>query len=180
MKSERRIFALRLSALALLLMLGSTMFCVQSSAQLRFGFLSYETALKAMHQYGIAQKKLADLKQQYDAETKRAEDEFNKKYEEFLDGQREFAPTILQKRQAELQELLSRNLAFKQEAVRLLANAEADIMAPLRKQLSDALQKVGFARGLAFIINTDQNACPFINPEMGMDVTEDVNNLLNQ
>ncbi len=49
---------------------------------------------------------------------KRATDEFNLKYEAFLDGLKDFAPAIRMKRQAELQELMEKNMAFKQEAAR--------------------------------------------------------------
>ena len=104
-------------------------------------------------------------------EAKRAEEEFNKKYEEFLDGQRDFPATILQKRQTELQQLMEKNIAFKEESRRLLEQAQEEAYAPLHQKLADVLQRVGTERGLAFIINTDQNACPFINPDMGEDVT---------
>ncbi len=68
----------------------------------------------------------------YDEETKRVETEFNSKYEEFLDGQRSYAKTILEKRQAELRELMEKNIAFKAEAARLLKQAEDDAYAPLK------------------------------------------------
>ena len=103
---------------------------------------------------------------------KRVEDEFNRKYEEFLDGQADFAPTILQKRQSELQELLTKNVAFKAESERLLRQAEADTYAPIREKLHNAIRKVGAEQGYAFILNTDGDACPYIDPEMGEDVTE--------
>ena len=66
--------------------------------QIKFGYFSYQEALKAMPDYAIAQQNLSDLRSKYDAETKRSEDEFNKKYEEFLEGQRDFAPSIRDKR----------------------------------------------------------------------------------
>ena len=72
----------------------------QENATLKFGFLSYEAALQSMPDYTLAQKNLADLKAQYQTEAKRVEDEFNRKYEEFLEGQRDFPKTILQKRQS--------------------------------------------------------------------------------
>ena len=149
-----------------------------SANAFRFGYLSYDAVLKSTPDYVLVQKNLADLKAQYEAEAKRVEDEFNAKYEQFLDGQRDFPQTILQKRQSELQDLMEKNIAFKEESRRLLAAAEQEAMAPLHQKLSNALQSVGFLRGVAFIINTDQNACPFINPEMGIDVTEDVLKLL--
>jgi outer membrane protein len=114
------------------------------------------------------------LQEQYAAEQKRVEDEFNKKYEEFLDGQRDFPQTILQKRQMELQELMEKNIAFKKESQRLLAEAREKAMQPLKTRLADALARVGSSRGLAFIINTDQNALPWMNITMGEDVTEAV------
>ena len=140
-------------------------------AQVKFGYFSYEQILKWMPEYKIVVDNMNDLKSKYDAETKRVEEEFNKKYEEFLDGQRDFAPTILQKRQTELQELLNRNVAFKAESERLLAEAEKEAFAPLHQKLSNALKAIGAQNGYAFILNTDGNACPYIDPTMGEDVT---------
>ena len=95
---------------------------------------------------------------------KRATDEFNLKYEAFLDGLKDFAPAIRMKRQAELQELMEKNMAFKQEAARLLQKAEAEALAPLKARLNQAIAKVGEQRGLAFILNTDNNNAPYLHP----------------
>ena len=143
-----------------------------AGAQVKFGYFSYEEAFVSMPEYAIAQANLKDLRAKYDAETKRAEDEFNRKYEEFLDGQSDFAPTILQKRQTELQELLHKNVAFKAETAKLLKQAEAEAYAPLREKLSKVLAKIGAEKGYAFILNTDGNACPYIDPEMGDNVSQ--------
>ena len=137
-----------------------------------FGFFSYNEVLEAMPDMTLLKKKMADQRSQYEAELKRAEEEFNKKYEEFLDGQSELAPSILQKRQSELQELMNRNLAFKEEAQRLLKQAEEEAFAPLRLQLSDLLNKIGQERGYAFIYDTDTKALPFLNPDTGEDINE--------
>ncbi len=142
----------------------------QENNTFRFGYLSYEQALKSMSQYADMQKKMADLEAQYQAETKRVEDEFNRKYEEFLEGQREFPKTILQKRQVELQELMEKNIAFKEESRQQLASAEEEMTTPLKEQLSGVIAKIAKERGLAFVINTDSNACPFIDPTMGEDI----------
>lgn len=138
---------------------------------LRFGYFSYKEVLHTMPGYAIAKHNMDDLRAKYDAETKRAEDEFNAKYEEFLDGQRSFAPSILEKRQAELRELMAKNVTFKAEAVRLLQQADADAYAPLKAQIDAAVQKVGKVKGLAFILNTDKGAFPYVNALCGEDVT---------
>ena len=92
---------------------------------LKFGYFSYEKVLHAMADYATATRSLNDLKAKYDAETKRSADDFNNRYEDFLDVQHKLEPSILRKRQAELEELMDRNIAFRKETDRLLKKAEA-------------------------------------------------------
>ena len=150
----------------------------QEDATFRFGYLSYEAALQSMPDYATVQQQLADLRQQFQNETLRVEDEFNRKYEEFLEGQREFPQSILQKRQMELQELMDKNLAFKENSRKELEKAEQDLMAPLKIRLIEVLGKMGRERGYAFIIDTDVKALPFINPAMGHDLNQQVQDAL--
>ena len=141
---------------------------------LKFGYLSYEAVFQAMPDYTILQANMAQLREKYEAEQKRVENDFNKKYEEFLDNQASFPKTILQKRQSELQEMLDKNIAFKKESQRLLNEAEAEGQAPLKEKLGAALAKIGQERGYAFILNTDGNVAPWLNTAMGEDITEAV------
>jgi outer membrane protein len=138
---------------------------------LKFGYLSYEAALRSMPEYATKQTDMAELYQKYEAEQKRVESDFNKKYEEFLDGQKSFPKTILQKRQSELQEMLDKNVAFKKESQRLLQQAEEDAMAPIKARLTEVLNTIGKERGYAFIVNTDEKATLWLNPAMGEDIT---------
>lgn len=146
-------------------------FPLMAGAQLRYGYFSQDAVLKSMSDYVLAQRTIDELRQKYDDEMKRSEREFNAKYEDFLEAQRSLVPSILRKRQAELQDMMEKNVAFRQEAQRLLRQSEADVMAPVRMKLSMAVTKVGQERGYAFIINTDADACPYINPGMGEDAT---------
>lgn len=163
--------------LFLLIVLG--VLSLTANAQTRFGYFSFDNVLKSMPDYVMAQRSIDDLRQKYDAEMKRAEDEFNIKYEEFLDVQKDLVPAILRKRQAELQEMMQKNINFKNESQRLLKQAEADAFAPVKNKLYNALTKVGQAQGYAFILNTDGDACPYVNPEMGEDATELIKEALN-
>lgn len=163
--------------LFLLIVLG--VLSLTANAQTRFGYFSFDNVLKSMPDYVMAQRSIDDLRQKYDAEMKRAEDEFNSKYEEFLDVQKDLVPAILRKRQAELQEMMQKNINFKNESQRLLKQAEADAFAPVKNKLYNALTKVGQAQGYAFILNTDGDACPYVNSEMGEDATELIKEALN-
>nr|WP_296088035.1 OmpH family outer membrane protein [uncultured Prevotella sp.] len=143
----------------------------QQSTGLRFGYFSFEQVFHTMPGYTIAKHHMDELRAKYDEETKRAENEFNAKYEEFLDGQRTYAKTILEKRQAELRDLMEKNVAFKAEAARLLKQAEQDAYAPLQARINEEAQKIGKEKGFAFILNTDNNAAPYLSAEMGEDIT---------
>lgn len=147
---------------------------------LKFGYLSYDLALKSMKEYATVQMRMDSLRSAFNAEMQRVEDEFNRKYEDFLDGQKDFPRTILLKRQTELQEMLQKNVAFKQQSVQEMKDTEAQLMAPLRIHLNEAIATIAREQGLALVINTDANACPFIEPAMGVDVNELVVKKLNR
>ena len=149
-----------------------------SSSSIKFGYLSYQEAIKSMPDYAQVQQNLTELKAKYQAEAKRVEDEFNRKYEEFLEGQRDFPKSILQKRQTELQELMQKNIAFKNSSLEQLAKDEKEAYAPLYDKLNAALAAIGQEKGYAFILDTDVKALPFINPAMGEDINEAVKDAL--
>jgi len=140
----------------------------------RFGYLSYKNVLEQMPEYKDALASIEKLKSYYDKEMERAEQEFSKKFAEYVDGQKDMPENIMLKRQKELQQLMEQSMTFKQEAQRLLAKSRKEIMQPLRDKLTEAIQKVGARKYYSYILNTDANAVPYINPAEGEDVTEAV------
>lgn len=150
-----------------------------ANAQNKYGYFSYDSIFYAMPEYIAAQKSLDDLRSKYDAEMKRAASEFNSKYEIFLEEQRDLVPSILRKRQLELQDMMDKNIAFKKEAARLLDEARHDLYAPIRRRIHDAVRKVGSTQSFSVILNTDSDACPYIDPAVGEDVTSQLKAILN-
>lgn len=128
-----------------------------------FGYLSYDELLKSMPEYAAAMKNLDELKHSYDQEMERAEQDFSRKFYEFVDGQKDFPENIMLKRQKELQQLMDESIKFKDEARQLLTKAEQELMAPLHVRLKDVLREVGLEKNYSFILNTDNNSYPFIN-----------------
>lgn len=142
------------------------------SAQIQFGYLSYQQVLKEMPEYTQAMQELQTLKAKYNDEAARGEAEFQKKFVDFLQGQKDFPQTIMQKRQAELQTLMDNGVAFRIQVQGLIAQAEKDLVAEVQKKLNRVLLEIGVEYGYGYILNTDDNACPYINPVVGVDVTE--------
>jgi outer membrane protein len=151
-----------------------------AAAAMKFGYLSYDSVMVALPAYGEMQTQLSQMNEQYEAEMQRVENDFNKKYEEFLDGQASYPKTILQKRQSELQEMLDKNIAFKKESRRMLDNMKLTLRKTLEATITAAVETLSMERGYCFVINSDKEAVTFVNPMMGEDITEAVKQLLNE
>lgn len=152
--------------------LPTLLLCITASAQIQFGYISYEQVLTEMPEYAKAKQDIAALKAKYEAEAQKGEEEFQRKFVDFLQGQKEFPQTIMQKRQAELQALMDNGVAFRMKSQELIAQAEKDMVQEAHKRLNRALLEVGVELGYGYILNTDNNNCPYINPVVGVDVTD--------
>lgn len=142
------------------------------SAQVKIGYLSFGDVCRQMPQYKLAQQSLTTLKEKYDREAQRTEDDFQRKYTEFLQGQKDFPANILQKRQAELQDLLEKGKKFRSECQQLLTQAEATYMQGVKDSLRAAIRDVGAQHGYAVILNSDGEALPYVDATIGEDVTQ--------
>jgi outer membrane protein len=165
---------------AVMVLTGLSGYAQKENTGMKFAFLSLDSVMHSMEEYAQLQRDMAAMRQQYEAEMKRVEDDFNKKYEEFLDGQKNFPKTILQKRQSELQEMMDKNIAFKKESLQLLNDTEKTQTDVIRMMVEMAVKTLGMQRGYAFILNTDADATPWLNPALGDDITEDVKALLKE
>ena len=74
-------------ALKAALLVVALMWALPSGAQsaFKFGYLSYEEAIRSMPDYPVVRQNLDTLRRQYEDEIRRSEEEFNEKYEAFLD-----------------------------------------------------------------------------------------------
>lgn len=141
-------------------------------AQYKFGYLSYNTVFQSMPEYQTAQRSIQELKAKYDLEVKRNEEQFNKMFADFLQGQKDFPLTIMLKRQKELQEGMEKAISFREDIKRLLTQAEKDLQAPIMVKLDSAINIVGLEKGYEYILNTDGKVVPFIHKGCGENITE--------
>lgn len=152
----------------------------EQAVQKKFGYLSYSSVIRELPEYIRSQEKLSGLQKKYDEELARADKEFNLKFVEFLDGQKEFPENILLKRQKELQDLMEKSLQFKSEVKSLLEQARQDLGAPVIEKLNGIIAQIGQELGLEYVLNTDNNACPYIDKNVGLDITGLVRERCNQ
>lgn len=150
--------------------------CITAQAQtpLRLAILSHDAVMQCMPQYHEAQNNLKALRAQYEAEAKRSEEDFQRKFVEFIDGQKDFPQTILLKRQNELQNMLESNAKFRMKVQELLAKAEKDLTSDVMAVLKEAVQAVAMEEGYALVLNADGNDVSYIADGIATDITEKV------
>ena len=145
---------------------------VPAAPAAKYGYLSYAQVLENMAEYKVAQQQLKELRNKYEMEAQYNEASFKRQFAEYLQGQKDFPQSIMLKRQRDLQEALEKSLAFREEAERLLKQAETEALAPIKARLANAIRTVGGAYNLDYIYNLDTNAMPYVNPALIMDVTQ--------
>ncbi len=154
----------------------NSIICTAQQAQ--FACFSYNRVVASLPEAVQYKDSLAHLKAGLDEEMKRMEDDFNTKYEDFLDGQKEFPTIIRQKRQNELQEMMQRNVDFRQQMLNIYDKTKKSLEYKLQKKVNHAVRKIGEENKYAFILNTDGYICPWVNEEQCIEITKVIINSL--
>ena len=147
-----------LKKLALLLMLVAPM----SIFAQKFGYFKSESIILVMPEYAKAQTDIQALQKQYEDEIKRASDEFNKKFAEFQQEQKNLPQNILERRQKE------------QDAQQQLQKAYADMMAPIYEKMEKSVQTVAKAGGYIFVFDLNRTDIPYVDETQAKDITDDI------
>lgn len=147
---------------------------VSAMAQSKFGYVSYKELLQALPEYSLVLTHIDELQAKYEAEIARSDREFNQKYADFIEEQSTFPDNIRIKRHKELQELMEKTIAFKDEVNRAMREARREMMQPLHDKIDESVKKVCIDGGYDYILNIDDRAYIAINPKNGRDVTEQV------
>lgn len=151
-----------------------TFVSVAVMAQTKFGYVSYMELVKSLPEYNLVQSHIDELQRKYEAEIERSDREFNLKYADFIEEQSQFPDNIRIKRHKELQELMEKTIAFKDEVQRIMREARGELMKPLYEKVNEASMAVCINGGYHYILNTDDCAYIAINPQYGEDVTMQV------
>ncbi len=168
---------LRCALLALFIVLGIS---ANAQSTVKFGYLNADSLLCTLPEYAQVEASMQQLRDKYKAETEYNEQDFRRRYAEFLAGQKQFTQNILTKRQIDLQQSLERGMAYRQQADSLLRTTHEQLLQPVRHKLNKAIQAVGLERGYEYVLNTAKGDYPFINPIVGEDATEAVKEKLAQ
>ena len=153
-------------------------FLALSAQEGKFGYIDFNSTLKLMPEYMEAEINLQKIQSDYRNEIERSKREFERQYIEFLLEQDHLSSSIVAKRQKELQLLMDNNSRFRDNIQEELETSRINMLAPIKQKLLSVVSKVCTDKGLDYVIDTGTHTYLFINPDKGVDISENVYRLL--
>lgn len=157
-------------ALVIMLMLPMGVF----AQNMKFGHINAMEIISAMPEYTKAQNDLKALSDQLGKELQRTQEEFNKKYQEFMQTKDSLPANIAERRQKELEDMMQRQQQFQEKAQQDMEKAQNDLMAPIYKKLDDAIKSVGATEGVVYIFDLARTPIPYVNESQSANLNAKV------
>lgn len=153
-------------------------FLMLSAQEGKFGFIDFNGTLRRMPEYIEAEIKLRDIQNEYHEEIERSKREFERQYIEFMLEQDHLSASVVAKRQKELQLLMDNNAQFRDNVQLELEARRDELLMPLKKKLLQVVSEVCTGNNLDYVVDTGKGTYLYINEEKGVDITEQVYNIL--
>jgi len=147
---------------------------VAQTAQ-QIAFVNSNELLEAVPGKVDATKFINDLNNKYKEELQVMQNDYNKKYSDFISYQNSMADNIRLRRMQELYELERQINNFMKVAQEDMDIQERDLIVPLRKKVKDAIYQVGVEQGFICIYDLANPAIAFVTPD-----AVDATNLVKQ
>jgi len=122
-------------------------------AQQKFAHVNAQAVIVEMAEYKKAVSDIEAMQKNYQEELQRTQEEFNKKYQEYVAQADSLPRNIAERRQKELQDMAQRQEQFQQEASQSLQQAQQDAMGPIQEKVLKAVQEIAEADGYAYVFD---------------------------
>ena len=125
------------------------------------------------------QETMKQMNDKYAGEMKTMEDEFQKKYTDYIAQQDSMTENIKLRRTQELEDIRQRVENFTQVAQQDMSKKQQELLAPIQEKLRNAIKAVGDEKGYAYIIDNNPgivlytgnaaiDATPLVKAKLGL------------
>ena len=121
--------------------------------EVKIAFVNTQEVFMAMPEVSDMESQMADLNEKYRAELKSMQDEYQKKYSDFIAQQDSLTENIKLRRMQEIQDIQGRMDNFVQVAQQDVQKKQQELLQPIQEKLQDAITKVGDENGYTYIID---------------------------
>ena len=158
----------------LLMMLPLGVFAQES----KIAIVNTQDVIQAMPEFATMQKQMADMETKYKNEMQVMQDEYNKKYSDFVAQQDSLTENIKMRRMQELQDMDQPTHNFIQISQQDFQKKQGELFTPIQDKLRNAIKAVGDEKGYTYILdpqivlyqgNAAVDATPFVKAKLGIN-----------
>ena len=158
----------------LLMMLPLGVFAQES----KIAIVNTQEVIQAMPEFATMQKQMAYMEAKYKNEMQVMQDEYNKKYSDFVAQQDSLTENIKMRRMQELQDMEQRTQNFIQISQQDFQKKQGELFTPIQDKLKNAIKAVGDEKGYTYILdpqivlyqgNTAVDATQFVKAKLGIN-----------
>ena len=131
----------------------------------QIAFVNTNELLEAIPEKVTATNSINELNRKYKEELQVMQNDYNKKYTDFISYQTSMAEGIRSRRMQELYELEEAINKFMKVAQADIEEQERILIEPLRKKVKDAIYQVGVEHGFVCIYDLANPAIAFVTPD---------------
>lgn len=148
----------------LISLVGVTAFS-QVFPQVSVAYVNTTELLDQMPEKAQATQQLLTLSENYEKELELMQNEYNKKYSDYISYQASLSENIKLRRMQELTELESRISQFMELAQEDIENQEKELLEPLKQKINNAIHAVGTEQGYTVIYDLATPGIAFVSPD---------------
>ena len=142
--------------------------------EVKIAFVKTQEVFMAMPEVSGMEKQMADLNEKYRVELKQMQDEYQKKYSDFVAQQDSLTENIKVRRMQDIQDMQQRMDNFVQVAQQDVNKQQQDLVTPIQQKISDAIKAVGAAEGVIYIFDLARTSIPYVNESQSINLTSKV------
>lgn len=154
---------IKLISLSVLFFMISASISAQIS-QVTVAYVNTTDLLNAFPAKEASTQKLLELSENYKKELELMQNEYNKKYSDYITYQGSLAENIKLRRMQELTELENKMQQFMQLAQKDIEQQEQAMLEPLKKQITNAIRQVGIEQNYTVIYDLANPGIAFVTP----------------
>ena len=150
-----------------------------SAQEAKVAIVNSQEIMMAMPEITAMQETMKQMNDKYAGEMKTMEDEFQKKYTDYIAQQDSMTENIKLRRTQELEDIRQRVENFTQVAQQDMNKKQQELLAPIQDKLRNAIKAVGDEKGYAYIIDNNPgivlytgnaaiDATPLVKAKLGL------------
>jgi outer membrane protein len=120
--------------------------------EIKIAYVNTQEIFNNMPETSTMETAIANLNQTYTNELKSMEDEYNKKYSEFIEQSDSMPESIKVRRMQEVQDIQQKTQTFYQHARQEVQKKQQELLAPIQKKITDAIKLVGEENDFTYIL----------------------------